>query len=116
MTAEDVAAQGINKIRFSLLSAKVLAWVACRSSTDSELTLEAHLYFSEHYQRLADHHRRREHLRRADRLQAKADAHRAHLGDDGPPFAAAMGMPRPRRWLVTDAVSRTRMAPPKDAA
>ena len=81
-----------------------------------EPTPEAHLYFSDRYQRLAEHHRQRGHNARARRLQAKADEHYRLGGGDGPPYAAAMGMPRPRHWLATEAISRHRFKAPNDAA
>jgi hypothetical protein len=107
--------ESISGIRFDLMSAKVLVWVASRGR-DVELTADAHVFFFDRYQRLADHHRRRGHAAWAARLQAKADEHLRLGGGDGPPFAAAMGMPRPRRWVVTDAISRRHLGGPKDAA
>jgi hypothetical protein len=104
----------ISGLRLDLLTAKILVWVASRR--DSELTPEAHQYFFDRYQRLAQYHRRRGHLVRAAGLQAKADAHYMRGGGDGPPHAAALGMPRPRRWLATDAVARQRLNGPRDAA
>jgi ribosomal protein S15P/S13E len=111
---EDV--ESIARVRFDLVTAKALVWVASRGHADADLTPEAHVYLFERYQRLANHHRRHGHDARAKRLQEKADAHRRFVGDDGPPFAAAMGMPRPRYWVVTDAVSNIRINPPNDAA
>jgi hypothetical protein len=115
MNDEREQSESVGRVRFHLFTAKALVWVASRGEKDPELTPEAHVYFFEHYQRLADYHRRHGHAARAHRLQEKADAHRVFVGDDGgPPFAAAMGMPRPRRWVVTDAVGW--IDPPKDAA
>jgi hypothetical protein len=99
-----------------VLSAKVLVWVAS-AGRDAELTPEAHIYFFDRYRRLAQYHRVRGRLGRAKRLQAKADAHyEASGGGDGPPYAAAMAMPRPNRFVRTDAVSRNRVDGPDDAA
>jgi hypothetical protein len=98
-----------------LMTAKVLVWVAT-VGRDSELTSEAHSYFFDRYQRLADCHRRRGHRARARRLQAKADEHYRLGGGDGPPYAAAMAMPGPRQWVATDAVSRHQITGPDDAA
>jgi hypothetical protein len=103
----------IPAVRLDLAVAKILVWVAS-VGRDAELTPEAHLYFFERYQRLSDYHRRRGHAARARRLQLKADEHYQLSGEEGPPFAAAMGMPRPRRWVATDAVSRYPSGP--DAA
>ena len=98
-----------------LLSAKALVWVA-RVGRDSELTPEAHIYFFDRYRRLAAHHRAHGRSMKAKRLEAKADEHYRAGGGDGPPYAAAMAMPRPRRFVLTDAVSRSRLDGPDDAA
>jgi hypothetical protein len=94
-------------VRAELLAANTLAWLA--DARGDELSIDAHVYLFERYQRLADHHRRRGHERRAERLQRKADAHREYFDDGDPPAAAAMAMPRPRPWVVTDAISRPRL-------
>jgi hypothetical protein len=83
---------------------------------DGELNEQAHLYFFDRYQRLGACYRRRGNEARARTMQAKADEHRRLGGWDGPPFAAAMGMPRPKDWFTTDAVSRHHLGGPKDAA
>jgi hypothetical protein len=114
MKGHDGLTESIASVRLDVLTAKVLLWVAT-VGRDAELTSEAHLYFSDRYHRLADYHRRRGHDVRARRLQTIADEHYELGGGDGPPFAAAMGMARPRRWVVTDAVGR-RNRPPDDAA
>ena len=115
MDAQGEKRESISGIRFDLITANVLVWVA-RVGRDADLTTEAHIYFFDRYQRLAEHHRRRGHSGRARRLQEKADEHFALGGGDGPPYAAAMGMPRPRHWFATDAVSRSSFRPPDDAA
>jgi hypothetical protein len=98
-----------------LVSAKVLVWFA-RVGRDSELTPEAHSFFADRYQRLAESHRRRGHFEKAERLRAKADHHlEAAGGNDGPPYAAAMAMPRPARFIRTSAIGRRHEDPP-DAA
>jgi hypothetical protein len=97
--------KSITALRLDLVTAKVLVWVAS-VGRDAELTDEAHIYFFDRYQRLAEYHRRRGHNMRAARLQARADEHYRLGGGDGPPYAAAMGMPRPRQWFATDAVAR----------
>jgi hypothetical protein len=81
-----------------------------------DLVTAAHIYFFDRYQPLAACYRRRGHHARARRLQAKADEHYALGGGDGPPYAAAMGMPRPRQWFSTNVVSRSRFRGPDDAA
>jgi len=107
MNAPAPKHESISAVRLDLVSAKVLVWIAS-VGRDAELTAEAHIYFFNRYQTLADHHRRRGHAARARRLQEKADEHHRLGGSDGPPYAAAMGMPRPRQWFSTDVVSRHR--------
>ena len=98
-----------------LVSAKALVWFAS-VGRDSELTSEAHAYFADRYRRLAESHRRRGRLDKAARLEAKAEDHlHAAGGSDGPPYAAAMAMPRPARFIQTNAVG-TRHSGPPDAA
>jgi hypothetical protein len=93
-------------------SARFLAWAASWGR-DAELTPEAHAYFYDRYSRLAAHHRVRGRLRRAARLELKA---REHYRPDnpGPPYAAAMAMPRPTRFIPTTAISGS--GPDDDAA
>ena len=98
-----------------LWSAKVLVWFAS-VGRDAVLTPEAHLFFFDRYRRLADQHRARGHESKARRLAQKADEHYRGGGGDGPPYAAAMALPRPRRFVRTDAVSRARLDTPDDAA
>ncbi len=102
-------------LRLDLITAKVLVW-AVSVGRDADLTSEAHIYFFDRYQRLAEHHRLRGHGARAARLQAKADEHYRLGGGDGPPYAAAMGMPRPTHWVATEAVGRHHLKGPDDAA
>jgi hypothetical protein len=99
-----------------LISARVLVWVAS-VGRDADLTPEAHVYFFDRYSRLARYHRMHGRPKKAARLQAKAEDHfRAGGGSDGPPYAAAMAMPRPTRFVRTEAVSRNRFDGPDDAA
>ena len=99
-----------------IVTARVLAWAATWGR-DAELSDEAHVYFFDRYRRLAEYHRARGHAARAARLESKAEAHwRPGAGPAGPPYAAAMAMPRPVRWLRTDAVSRREINGPDDAA
>lgn len=99
-----------------LLSARVLVWVARAGDAGADLTPEAHAFFFDRYQRLAQYHRARGRVEKARRIQARAEEHYRAGGNDGPPFAAAMAMPRPRRFIQTDAVSRNRIDGPDDAA
>ncbi len=49
-------------------------------------------------------------------MELRAFEHAQHGGWDGPPYAAAMALPRPRQWLKTNAVSRDGAGGPDDAA
>jgi hypothetical protein len=103
------------RLLLDVLSARVLVWVAS-VGRDAELTPDAHVYFFDRYRRLAAYHRTHGRAEKAKRLQARADEHCEAAGGDGPPYAAAMAMPRPRRFIRTDAVSRNRLDGPDDAA
>jgi hypothetical protein len=85
---------------------------------EGHLSPETHQYFFERYSRLADHHRTRGNVQKAKRFSDRAEAHRAveDVEDDGPPYAAAMAMPRPRPYLRTNAVARSGWRNPDDAA
>ena len=115
MTTHNDERDSIPALRLDLMTAKALVWVAS-VGRDAELTSEAHIYFFDRYRRLAECHRRRGHTARARRLQAIADEHFALGGGDGPPYAAAMSMPRPAQWVTTDAISRSEVRGPRDAA
>lgn len=103
------------RLTADLLSAKVLVWLAS-VGRDAELTRDAHLFFADRYVRLAQVHRARGRASRTRELERKAREHLDAAGFDGPPFAAAMALPRPRHFVVTDAVSRTSLDGPDDAA
>lgn len=103
------------KLLIDLLSARALVWIAS-VGRDAELTPEAHRYFFDRYRRLADCHRARGRSARAKRLQAKADEHYRPGGDDGPPYAAALALPRAGRLIRTNAVSGRRHDGSDDAA
>jgi hypothetical protein len=98
----------LSRLRLDLATARLLIWVAS-AGRDAEIAPEAHLYLFDRYQELAQCYRQHGRVAKARAMQAKADAHARQGGWDGPPYAAAMGMPRPRRWLRTDAVSRQRI-------
>ena len=108
-------ADSIAGLNLDLVSAKILVWFAS-VGRDADLTSESHLYFFDRYRRLADCHRRRGQTARARRLQRRADEHYRLSGLDGPPYAAAMAMPRPMRWVSVDARSRHRLDGPDEAA
>jgi len=115
MKTRDKKNDSIVGLRLDLMTAKMLVWAVC-VGRDADLTSEAHIYFFDRYQRLAQYHRARGRKTRALRLQAKADEHYRLGGGDGPPYAAAMGMPRPRQWIATDALGRHHLRGPDDAA
>jgi hypothetical protein len=112
--ARPKAHESIALLRTDLLTAKALVWLAS-VGRDVDLTPEAHIYFFDRYRRLAEYHGRRGREAKARRLLAKAAEHYRIGGGDGPPYAAAMGMPRPTRWLVTEAIGRD-LNGPDDAA
>ena len=105
MKAQGNREDSIVRLRTDVMTDKILVWVAS-VGRESELTSEAHLYFFDRYRRLADYHRKRGHQTKARQLQSKADEHYRICDGGGPPYAAAMAMPRPRQWLTTEAVGR----------
>jgi hypothetical protein len=116
MNAGKLQSDSFWLLQIDLLSARALVWVAS-VGRDADLTPEAHVYFFDRYRRLAEHHRAHGRIARAKRLQAKANEHyRVGGGDAGPPYAAAMAMPRPKPFIHVDAVSRHRTDGPDDAA
>lgn len=102
-------ADSLWSLRFDVLWVKVLVSLVS-IGREVELRSDAHLYLFDRYSRLARVHDRQGHKAKARALRAKADAHYEASGGDGPPYAAAMAMPRPRRWIVTDARSNRRLS------
>jgi hypothetical protein len=102
-------------LRLDLVSAHLLVWIAS-VGRDADLRPETHLYLFDRYSRLAELQSRRGRELRARALRAKADEHYRAGGGDGPPYAAAMAMPRPAHWVVTDARSVREIPPPPDDA
>src|SRR5688572_17895676 len=111
----QVPADSVFSLLLDVATARALVWVA-KTGRDVDITDEAHLYFFDRYQRLADCYRQRGQQGRARQLEQKAAEHSLHGGWDGPPYAAAMALARPRRWVVTDAVSRRWSRGSDDAA
>ena len=75
--------------------------------------LDSHLFFFDRYSDLAEYHRLKGRIAKADRLAAIAEVYyQAAPDDDEPPEAAAMGMPVPRAPVNTNAVSTTRVTKP----
>ena len=102
-------------LSLDILSARALVWFAAWGR-DVELTPDAHRYFFDRYSRLASHYRRNGRFDKARRFQDKAEQHNSGHSDDGPPYAAAMAMPRPQRPVRINAVSSRRWDGPDDAA
>src|SRR5213593_5152550 len=93
------------RLRADLVTIQGLLWVA-RGRPGGEPRPEVHLYLYDRYWRLADYYERRGNRKKASRLRTKAAAHYKHSGDTGPPFAAAMAMPRPRSPFFTWVVAK----------
>jgi hypothetical protein len=110
MVPDQRNSESVWALKIDILSARVLVWVAS-AGREAELTPGAHAYFCDRYRRLAGYYRRRGRANAAAAAETKA---LEHCQDDGPPFAAAMAMPRPTRWVKTWAVSGT--DDPDDAA
>ena len=104
------------RLRYDLLSAKALIWLARRATQSDELTIDARIYMFDRYSRLANYHRRHGRAALAERLDSQARQYRPNGGEGGPPFAAAMGMSRPRQWVRTDAIGRSAGGPGDHAA
>ena len=93
------------KLRADLASAKVLIWAAS-VGRDADLSPETHLYLADRYDRLSHIQRVRGRHAKASRLARLAAEHYRAGGWSGPPYAPAMALPRPTKWLRVDAVSR----------
>lgn len=108
--------ESLTRLRLDVATARILVWVAS-VGREAELTPGAHVYFCDRYRRLADCYRRRGKQARAREMERRAFEHAMGGGwDDGPPYAAAVALPRPRQWLKTNAVSRDGAGGPDDAA
>jgi hypothetical protein len=115
MMASRPKTESIWKLRADLASAKILIWAAS-IGRDGELTPETHFYLANLYDRLSHAYRVRNCHSKARKLGVLAAAHYRAGGWDGPPYAAAMAMPRPRQWIIVDAVSRQRVDGSGDVA
>jgi hypothetical protein len=90
------------RLLLDVVSMKIFVWIA---GHDGEL-LDSHLFFFDRYSDLADYHRQRGRIAKAERLAAIAEAYfQAAPDDDEPPKAAAVAMPVPRPMTSTNAVS-----------
>jgi hypothetical protein len=103
------------RLRAELLSTRALLWVA-GAGRWGEAKPEVHLYLYDRYWRLAMHYERQGRLSRAAVLRAKAEHHYRESGHDGPPFAAALAMPRPKMFRSVEAVSQSPGSDDNDAA
>ena len=103
------------QLRWDLATTHVLVWIA-RPSVEKELRPEVHLFLADRYGRLARHHQRLGHVKRAIELNQKAEEYCRLGGWNEPPPAVAMAMPVPRPRLLVDAVARPRPWDPDDAA
>ena|SRR5256885_11565267 len=92
------------RLLVDILSVKLFVWALGRDCA----LLDSHLFFFDRYSDLADYHRRRGRIAKADRLAALAETYFQAAPDDDPPRAAAMAMPIPRPPLITTAVSTPR--------
>ena len=97
---------------------KVIVWVLGQlfswAVDPNDGILDSHLFFYDRYFALAEYHRLRGRIARADRLAAIAEAYfQAAPDDDDEPEAAAMAMPVPRGRINTNAVSNTRLPKPR---
>jgi hypothetical protein len=106
------------RIVLDIASMKVFVWVLgqlCARAVDPNGgILDSHLFFYDRYSDLAEHHRHRGRVTKADKLAAIAEAYyQAAPGDDDDPKAAAMAMPVPRPPINTNAVSTTRVTKPQ---
>ena len=98
----------LTRLTLDLWSIRLLVWLLGR---DGQL-LDSHLFYFDRYQALANYHRIKGRIAKADRLDALAQAHyRAAPDDDEPPEAAAVAMPVRRPALNTNAVSALRARP-----
>ena len=104
------------RLRYDLFTVHALLRAAQAFSAGSQPRPEIHLFLADRYERLSIVHQRRGNSVRARELADKAEWHYAEGGFDDPPRAAAMGMPRPRPPVFTDARARSTKSHPDDAA
>ena len=106
-------------IIFDIASMKVFVWVLGQLFTwavdPNGGILDSHLFFYDRYSDLAEYHRLRGRISKADRLTVVAEAYyQAAPDDDDEPEAAAMAMPVPRPLVRTNAVSIIRVPKPRE--
>jgi len=103
------------RLRWDVASTRVLVWLA-RPSEARVLRPEVHLFLADRYGRLARHHQRLGHARRAIELDQMAEEEFRLGGGVEPPPAVAVAMPVPRPRVLVDAVARGGPWHPDDAA
>jgi hypothetical protein len=103
------------QLRWDVASTHVLVWLA-RPSETRVLRPEVHFFLADRYGRLARHHQRLGHVRRAIELDQKAEEQFRLGGGCEPPPAVAMAMPAPRPRVLVDVVARAGPWHPDDAA
>jgi len=75
--------------------------------------LDSHLFFYDRYSDLAEYHRLKGRIGKADQFAAIAAAYYQSSPDDDGPEAAAIAMPVPRPRVNTNAVSTTGVPKPR---
>lgn len=103
------------RLRWDVASTHMLVWLAHPSAT-RVLRPEVHLFLADRYGRLARHHQRLGHARRASELDRMAEEQFRLGGGGEPPPAVALAMPVPRAQVLVDAIARTGSWLPDDAA
>ena len=103
------------ELRGDLVVTNALLWVVTVRRA-GPLKPEVHLYLYDRYWRLAEYYQRRGKRKKAAQLYEKAEEHYRRSGRTGPPFAAAMAMPRPRSPFFTWVVGKREPRHPNDAA
>jgi hypothetical protein len=97
------------RLLLDILSMKLFVWMLGRNG---EL-LDSHLFFFDRYSALADYHRLKGRIAKAEKLAAIAETYyQAAPDDDEPPEAAAMAMPVPQPAVNTNAVATPRTIRP----
>jgi hypothetical protein len=106
--------ESISQLRIDILVAHLLLFVA-KAGKPGEPNSDVCFYLGNRYLRLAEKYQRSGASSKSLRLRGKAEKYLGPL--QGPPYAAAMAMPIPRRPTFTAAIGwRTRKGPPDDAA
>ena len=113
MTEEESLAQ----LRVDIFVAHCLLIVA-KAGKSGEPNADVCFYLGDRYLRCAGKHKEKGASAKSQRLREKAERYLSASGPwRGPPYAAAMAMPAPRRPTFSEVIGwRTRQQPPDDAA